>query len=30
MERIIRLCDALECEPKDLIDYVEAEETGEL
>lgn len=29
IERIIRLCDALNCQPSDLIDYVEAETVGE-
>lgn len=29
IERIIRLCEALDCEPKELIDRVEAEDTGE-
>ncbi|MDJ0723912.1 MAG: helix-turn-helix transcriptional regulator [Prochloraceae cyanobacterium] len=28
IERIIRLCKALDCQPEDLINYVEAEETG--
>ena len=26
IERIIRLCEELECEPKDLIEYVDVEE----
>ena len=26
IQRIVKLCEALKCEPKDLIDYVEAEE----
>ncbi len=29
IERIIRLCDALQCEPADLIEYIEAELVGE-
>lgn len=29
VERVIRLCKALDCTPEELIDYVEAEETGE-
>lgn len=29
IERVIRLCDALNCQPSDLIDYVEAETVGE-
>jgi transcriptional regulator with XRE-family HTH domain len=29
IERIIRLCDALQCEPADLIEYVEAELVSE-
>ncbi|MEL4896517.1 helix-turn-helix domain-containing protein [Crocosphaera sp. Alani8] len=29
IERVIQLCEILECEAKDLIKYVEAEETGE-
>lgn len=28
IERVILLCEALNCQPRDLIDYVEAEETG--
>lgn len=28
IERIIRLCQALDCKPEDLIGYVEAEETA--
>lgn len=28
IERIIRLCKALDCQPEDLINYIEAEETG--
>ncbi len=28
IERIIRLCKALDCQPEDLISYVEAEETA--
>lgn len=26
IERVIRLCEALQCEPKDLIDYVNVEQ----
>lgn len=26
IERVIKLCDALKCEPKDLIDYVDVEQ----
>ena len=26
IERVIRLCDALQCEPKDLIDYIDVEQ----
>ncbi len=29
IERVIQLCEILECEAKDLLKYVEAEETGE-
>ena len=29
IERIIRLCDALQCDPADLIEYVEAEIVSE-
>ncbi|NJK51283.1 helix-turn-helix transcriptional regulator [Candidatus Gracilibacteria bacterium] len=29
IERVIRLCDALDCQPSDLIDYVEAETVGD-
>ena len=29
IERIIRLCDALQCEPADLIEHIEAELVGE-
>jgi putative transcriptional regulator len=29
IERIIRLCEALDCDPEQLIDYVEAEVAGE-
>lgn len=28
IERIIRLCEALDCNPTDLIAYIEAEQTG--
>lgn len=28
IERIIRLCKALDCSPTDLITYIEAEQTG--
>ena len=28
IERIIRLCKALDCKPEDLIGYIEAEETA--
>ncbi len=28
IERIIRLCEALNCRPSDLIAYIEAEQTG--
>ena len=28
IERIIRLCEALNCHPADLIAYIEAEQTG--
>ncbi|MGL6344529.1 MAG: helix-turn-helix domain-containing protein [Waterburya sp.] len=27
IERVVRLCEALKCEPKDLINYVDAEES---
>ncbi|MGL5877237.1 MAG: helix-turn-helix transcriptional regulator [Xenococcaceae cyanobacterium] len=30
IERVARLCEILQCEPKDLIGYLEAEETGEV
>ncbi len=30
IERIIRLCEALNCSPSDLIAYIEAEQTGGL
>lgn len=26
IERVVRLCEALNCEPKDLIDYVDVEQ----
>ncbi len=29
IERVIRLCEALNCEPKDLINYVDAGESYE-
>ncbi len=29
IERIVRLCDALQCDPADLIEYVEAELVSE-
>lgn len=28
IERVILLCEALNCQPRDLIDYVDAEKTG--
>jgi transcriptional regulator with XRE-family HTH domain len=30
IERIVRLCEALDCDPEQLIDYVEAEVAGEI
>jgi putative transcriptional regulator len=27
IERVIRLCEALNCEPKDLINYIDTEES---
>lgn len=29
IERVIRLCEALNCEPKDLIDYLDVEKEPE-
>ncbi|WP_216701556.1 helix-turn-helix transcriptional regulator [Gloeothece verrucosa] len=29
IERVIRLCDALECAPNELIEYLEADQTGD-